>query len=320
MENTPRQRRPVWHISDPPPLARPVTSAHPSSDWYKSKAAADSYADLAQGGRFPPYQLFARENITYADPPRTGLLVDGFAGTGIVTQLLRQAGYQNEIVLIDINHSMLDKAKEIIGEDGTRFAPGDMLQVHTIVSHASCVIASQGAHRVPEERGGLPALLEAVYCSLSPGGIFVFNLDSTSIMLGDVPQLHDYEPYRVFYGEIVRDVAREHGVTIPILEILACQFSRFSIERVLRFASSSPFRTAECLVKKTVLSRGVLEGVHFPLGTPQMIGGLVDDVGLIDRITKSALRSISSHKRYQESWRGQASVPFYSVMFRAKKD
>jgi SAM-dependent methyltransferase len=294
-----------------------MTSAHPNSEWYKSRAAANSYADLAQGGRFPPYRLFARENITYADPPRTGLLVDGFAGTGIVTQLLREAGYQNEIVLIDINHSMLEKAKEIIGEDRTRFEPGDMLQVHTVVHHASCVIASQGAHRVPEERGGLPALLEAVYSSLGPAGIFVFNLDSTSIMLGDVPQLYEHEPYRVFYGEVVRNVAREQGFTftIPVLEILACQFSRFSIERVLRFLSSSPFRSAEYLVRKTVLSRNVLEEVHFPLGTPQMIGGLVDDVELIDQITRSALRSISSHKRYQESWRGHASLDFHGPEF-----
>lgn len=294
-----------------------MTPAHPNSEWYKNKTAADSYADLAQGGRFPLYRLFAQENITYADPPRDGLLVDGFAGTGIVTQLLRNAGYQNQIVLIDISQSMLDKAKEIVGEDRTRFVPEDMLRVHTIASDVSCVIASQGVHRIPEEKGGLPALFEAVSSSLRSGGIFVFNLDSTSIMLPDVPQLYEIEPYRVFYGEVVRDIALQRGFAIPILEILECQFSRFSIDRVLRFLSCSPLRGIDYLVRKTVLSREVLEKVHFPLGTPQMISEFVHDG---DQIADIAIGSIASHRQYQESWRGHTGVPFYSVVFKARKE
>lgn len=287
-----------------------MISSHPSSEWYRSLPAAERYARLAQGGDFPLYRVFARQNIDYASPPRTGLLVDGFAGTGLVTQLLREGGWQNEIVLIDKSSEMLDKAKEFLGESRMRFIATDMLEISAVVQDASSVIASQGAHRIEDDRGGLPALLESVYRAMEPGGAFVFNLDSTSIRVDGVTPLYDIEPYRIFFGEILQDVVRSSGGTNGFVEELTHQFSRFTIDTVLRFIEESPFREGSYLVMQTELSREVLEMVHFRLGAPQMLA-------LSDTLIDVAIERMRSHHAYQQSWRGRSAVPWHSVVFRA---
>jgi hypothetical protein len=211
---------------------------------------------------------------------------------------------------------MLDKAKEFVGTEHTRFIPADMLTIDTLVRDASRVIASQGVHRVPEDEGGLPALLGAVYRSLGTDGAFVFNFDSTSIMLNGVPQLYEQEPYRIFFGEILPDVARQHSITIPpLLHMLTCQFSRFNIDRVLRFVRSSSFREASYDVMHTSWPRELLEQVHFPAGTPQMVAEFGKQAELIG----DALERLGAHKRYQQSWQGRSALPFYSVVFKAER-
>src|SRR5437867_13197967 len=84
-------------------------NVHPSSWWYKNTGSAELYAELAQGGKFPLYREFAKQNISFADPLHTGLIVDGFSGMGIVTQLLRERGYKNEITFIDSISEILQK-------------------------------------------------------------------------------------------------------------------------------------------------------------------------------------------------------------------
>ena len=140
-------------------------------------------------GGYSLYRVFAQAKYRVAAPPRTGLIVDAFGGTGMVTQLLRKL-VSERIVLI-VKCGMLDKAKGLSVRIALTFYHRDILEIHLKVANVTSCYCKPRRAPSTQENGGLPALLESVYDCLSTGGAFVFNLDTTSIMIDGVQQLYD---------------------------------------------------------------------------------------------------------------------------------
>jgi tRNA (cmo5U34)-methyltransferase len=80
-------------------------------------AHADRY-DAARRRLIPPFDAFYGTAVEALSPPR--LVLDLGAGTGLLSSFVRRAYPHAELTLTDGATAMLDKARELLGEDRTQ--------------------------------------------------------------------------------------------------------------------------------------------------------------------------------------------------------
>jgi SAM-dependent methyltransferase len=117
--------------------------------------------------------LLALEHQGY----RAGVVVDLGCGSGALSTTLASRGY--DIVGIDVSQSMLRLAKKRVPR-GT-FCEGDVFRTKLPQCVAVCAIGEVLNYRPAKRTSGrrkLRPLLDRVYRSLAPGGIFLFDVAS----------------------------------------------------------------------------------------------------------------------------------------------
>ncbi len=104
---------------------------------------------------------------------RDGLVVDLGCGSGIMAELLVQAGYS--IYGVDIAEAMIALARQRVPQ--ARFEVGSLLDVPLPACRAVTAIGECCNYLFDPSHSGerLHTLFERVYAALEPGGIFVFD-------------------------------------------------------------------------------------------------------------------------------------------------
>jgi tRNA (cmo5U34)-methyltransferase len=130
------------------------------------------------------------------EPPR---ILDLGAGTGMLSAVVAEAFPEARFTLFDFSPSMLEQAREILGERAEVIA-GDMYE-GIPAGPWDAVISALAIHHMTDR--GKRSVYEAVFRELRPGGVFV----NAEHVLGETPALHEH------YAEWHRRQAYEKGLT-----------------------------------------------------------------------------------------------------------
>lgn len=99
-----------------------------------------------------------------------GPIVDLATGTGSVAFLLAEAYPEREIIGIDINREMLDRAIAQNPYTNVRFEQCDLFEMNYPAGSVACFTGGYALRNAPD----LDALLEAMHQQLAPGGVAAF--------------------------------------------------------------------------------------------------------------------------------------------------
>lgn len=98
---------------------------------------------------------------------RESRVLDLMGGTGLLSQALVTAGYQN-VILLDLSVDMLTFARASLGGQ-LRFCAGDALQLPIADDSLDLVVCRGGLHHLPD----MAAMIREVHRALRKGGIFL---------------------------------------------------------------------------------------------------------------------------------------------------
>lgn len=100
-------------------------------------------------------------------------VLDIACGTGVTTRMARKAVGLNGIVDgLDVNNSMLSKAKEMAEGSGIGWIEGDITNSDIPSSKYDVVLSQHGYHYFPDKHGALTEILRF----LKPGGRMAFSI------------------------------------------------------------------------------------------------------------------------------------------------
>src|SRR5262245_23687428 len=165
-------------------------------------------------------------------------MLDLGAGTGLLSALVAEVYPQAEITLVDISEEMLNKARERLATQGSRFRflALDLTQA-ALSGQYHVVMSALSIHHLPHS--AKQALFREVYHKLLPGGIFI-NADQ---VLGPTPELE--QAYKAAWLRQVR--ARgvsEAALPAALQRMKEDQESRLADQ--LAWRSEAGFQQAHC--------------------------------------------------------------------------
>lgn len=223
------------------------------------------------------FRPYAKEVARRAAALKPARVLETAAGTGVVTQALRQALPEAEIVATDLNAPMLEEAEQRIGSGSARFQQADALALPFEDGGFDLVVCQFGVMFFPDKVAGN---LEA-HRVLRDGGSYILviwnrideNL-ATKVVGSVVADLFPPEDRSAFYERVPfryfeKDVIRR--------DLEAAGFSKIEIETVdLRSRAESAHDAAMGLVQSTPM-RNELEQ---------------RGPGTLDRATRAAIEAL----------------------------
>jgi tRNA (cmo5U34)-methyltransferase len=126
-------------------------------------------------------------------------ILDLGAGTGMLSAIVAEAFPEAQFTLFDFSPSMLEQARQILGERA-EVVTGDMYE-GIPAGPWDAVISALAIHHMTDR--GKRSVYEAVFGELRRGGVFV----NAEHVLGETPALHEH------YAEWHRFQAYEKGLT-----------------------------------------------------------------------------------------------------------
>jgi tRNA (cmo5U34)-methyltransferase len=134
-------------------------------------AQADEY-DAPRRRLIPPFDAFYGTAVEALDlaTGEVGRVLDLGAGTGLLASLVRRARPDAELTLTDGAAAMLDKARELLGEDRTSYLVADLTD-GLPAGPWDAIVSSLAIHHLDDE--GKRRLFARLHGALRPGGVFV---------------------------------------------------------------------------------------------------------------------------------------------------
>jgi len=223
------------------------------------------------------FRPYAEEVAKRAAALKPGRVLETAAGTGVVTQALRKALPEAEIVATDLNAPMLEEAEQRIGSGSVRFQRADALALPFEDGEFDLVVCQFGVMFFPDKVAGNREARRV----LRDGGSYILviwnrideNL-ATKVVGSAVADLFPPEDRSAFYERVPfryfeRDVIRR--------DLEAAGFTRIEIETVdLRSRAKSAHDAAMGLVQSTPMRNELDER----------------GPGTLDRATRAAIEAL----------------------------
>jgi tRNA (cmo5U34)-methyltransferase len=168
-------------------------------------------------------------------------IVDLGAGSGLLTQLVRQRFPNAHIHLMDFSEAMLDLARKRLGDDeNLAFTQADYAN-QPIPTQVCAIVSSLSIHHLDDE--GKQRVFRKAYESLKPRGVFV-NADQVA---GPTPELDDR--YRALWLQQVRAAgATEQQISESLYR--QQQDRCVDVGRQLAWMREAGFADADCWYKE----------------------------------------------------------------------
>jgi ubiquinone/menaquinone biosynthesis C-methylase UbiE len=198
---------------------------------------------------FRPYAEQVAQRAAALRPKR---ILETAAGTGVVTEALRRALPEAEIVATDLNAPMLEEAEQRIGAGKVRFQRADALALPFENESFDLVVCQFGVMFFPDK---IAANSEA-YRVLQDGGHYLLviwnkvdeNL-ATKVVGSAVADLFPADDRSAFYERVP---FRYHDTSVIRTDLESAGFTRIEIETVdLRSRAASAHDAAMGLVQST---------------------------------------------------------------------
>ena len=113
--------------------------------------------------------------LKYVKNRKDTIVLDMACGTGNITMPLARLGY--DMIAIDISTDMLAQAQSKINKESILFLHQDMRQLDLYGTVDAVVCACDGFNYILDEKE-LAAIFKRVKMFLSPGGVFVFDMNT----------------------------------------------------------------------------------------------------------------------------------------------
>ncbi|MBK8294491.1 MAG: class I SAM-dependent methyltransferase [Solirubrobacterales bacterium] len=147
-----------------------------------------AHYEVARNRLIPPFEDFygtAVEAINLAGPD-VSRVIDLGGGTGMLTAMVRDAFPRAQVTLFDGASLMIEKAKEMYGEERITYVEGD-LYGDLPPGPWDAVVSALAIHHLTDD--GKKHVFESAFEFLRPGGIFV----NAEHILGPTAQMdHEY--------------------------------------------------------------------------------------------------------------------------------
>ena len=174
-------------------------------------------------------------------PAAAKTIVDLGAGSGLLTQLVRQRCPNAQIHLIDFSGEMLDLARRRLGDDpNLTFTEADYAN-EPIPADVCSVVSSLSIHHLDDD--DKRRVFRKAYEALKPRGVFI-NADQVA---GPTPRLE--ERYRALWLQQVRAAGATDGQVSDSLYRQE-QDRCVDIERQLAWMRDAEFADADCWYKE----------------------------------------------------------------------
>ncbi len=151
------------------PAHDPSSHAHDAASVFNSHAA---HYEAARNRLIPPFEDFygtAVDSIRLAGPD-VRRVIDLGGGTGMLAAMVREAFPDAGVTLFDGASLMIEKAKEMYGDERITYVEGD-LYADLPAGPWDAVVSALAIHHLTDD--GKKHVFEASFESLRPGGIFV---------------------------------------------------------------------------------------------------------------------------------------------------
>lgn len=178
-------------------------------------------------------------------PVKAKRIVDLGAGSGLLTQMLRDRFPEAQIHAIDFSAPMLELARERLGNDPKiTYQQADYL-LEPLPQGVCAVASALSIHHLEDE--GKRVLFGRIYESLLPNGVFV-NAEQVA---GPTPELE--ERYKSLYLRQVRELgATEEQIEASLYRQRADRCA--SVEDQMRWMREAGFADADCWYKENRLA------------------------------------------------------------------
>jgi len=127
----------------------------------------EGFIDMARSAAATVLHLLHKQKV------QNGLVVDLGCGGGVLAEILTQAGYH--VLGIEISENMLKLARQRAPK--TQFIRGSLFQAKLPECVAVTAIGQCVNYQFDRRsKSGLAGLFRRIYCALSPGGVFLFDV------------------------------------------------------------------------------------------------------------------------------------------------
>jgi tRNA (cmo5U34)-methyltransferase len=198
--------------------------------------------DAARVRLIPPYERFYGTAVALLsfDPSAEIRVLDLGAGTGLLSAFVRERFPNARLTLVDIAESMLERARQRLGNDGVEYSVYDYGS-EPISGDWDAVVSALSIHHLEDE--AKRNLLRRIYGALVDGGVFV-NAEQVA---GPTPELT-----RQYHEQWLRQI-RERGATEQ--EIADAEYRMqadrcSSVEYQLAWMREAGFADADCWLKE----------------------------------------------------------------------
>lgn len=198
--------------------------------------------DAARARLIPPYDRFYATAVALLpfDPSAEIRVLDLGAGTGLLSAFVRERFPNARLTLVDVAESMLDRARQRMGNDGVEFAVYDYGRA-PISGDWNAIVSALSIHHLEDE--AKRNLFRRIYAALLPGGVFV-NAEQVA---GPTAELT-----RLYHEQWLKQI-RERGATEQ--EIADAEYRMqadrcSSVEDQLAWMREAGFNDADCWLKE----------------------------------------------------------------------
>ncbi|MGH9588320.1 MAG: class I SAM-dependent methyltransferase [Acidobacteriaceae bacterium] len=198
--------------------------------------------DASRERLIPPYERFYGTAVALLPFKREAeiRMLDLGAGTGLLSAFVRERFPKARLTLVDIAESMLERARQRLGNDGAEYAVYDYGS-EGISGEWDAVVSALSIHHLKDE--AKRDLFRRIHAALIPGGVFV-NAEQVA---GPTPELT-----RLYHEQWLKQV-RERGATEE--EIADAEYRMqadrcSSVEEQLMWMREAGFMDADCWLKE----------------------------------------------------------------------